>query len=406
MIKHGVVVVPSRIRQQNMSAIYPVCMLYFGLRFGMRFVLIFATCTFMAGVAGAQNSANEIVKAMGSERARTSLSSTELESKLLTLNQAIAESPQNPDLLLRKGVYLQELGRTSQAIDVFENLRLAYPTHPAPYINLASAYAQQGNLEEARQMLVKSDSLYAGRYQTHLSLASINIGLALASIRKANELNPGDLATERKIKDIEALLSKLNGQPGFTAVPLAGSGSGADGLKKVVPVSSRSQRGKLNQSVEASVPQSKGDRLKLSALELTEVPTSVASTDKATPLRAKSSEPINDETRAEILNTVESWASAWSRRSYADYLSYYSNQFHVPNGASRESWAKIRQSAIEKTSSINVDVKVQKIKITDNKAYVLITQRYSSDIYSDAVRKELKLIFENGSWKIQSEKSL
>lgn len=370
----------------------------------MRFVLIFAVNTLLVGAVGAQNSINEKMKALVTERPRVNPNSGDLELKLLTINQAIAETPQNPELLLKKGVYLQELGRTAQAIDVFESLRLSYPSHPAPYINLASAYAQQGNLEEARQMLVKSDSLYSGRYQTHLSLASINIGLALASVRKANELNPGDATTEKKIKDIEALLTKLNNPTGVLTAPIPLAAATAENLKKVAPVPSRSHRGKLYQAAEESMIVAKGDRLKLSALSMADVPIKEEGGAKPSPVVPDKLRSIDDDSKTEILNTVESWASAWSRRNYADYLSYYGSQFRVPSGINREAWAKNRQSVIEKTKFINVEVKIQKLQISGKTATVIVNQRYSSDIHSDFVRKELKLIFENGSWKIQAEK--
>jgi tetratricopeptide (TPR) repeat protein len=352
----------------------------------MRGVLIWVAGLLLSPALLAQGSVADTVKALAEAKAQNRPHASDLELKLLTLNQAINESPQNPELVLKKGIYLLELGRTQQAVDVFEGLRTSYPSHPAPHINLAAAYAQQGRLEEARQMLLKADGLQSGRHQTHLSLASVNIGLALASIRKAKELKPGDPLIERKAREIEQLLVKVNASP-YASTDLAD-------LAVTKPA-------RPGQAVSVAAPAPKGDRLML-ASPVRDTTEAVQPAKMDAP--ASSGNVADDERKAEALNVIESWASAWSQRKQADYLAHYSDRFRPPGGGDRDAWIQRKQLIIDKARFINVDVKVQQIRVNGAQAWVLVTQRYRSDLHADVTRKELKLGLEDGRWKILSER--
>ncbi|MBK6649009.1 MAG: tetratricopeptide repeat protein [Betaproteobacteria bacterium] len=356
----------------------------------------------VSGAAQAQTIPLDRLRGTSDDMVETRLYSSDSELKLMTLNQAIAENPQNPELLLRKGIYLQELGRMQQSIDVFEALRAEYPNHPAPYINLASIFAQQGRLEEARQMLTKSEALNPGRYQTQLGLASINIGLALEAIKKANDLNSGDIATEERIRELEQLIAKLN------APPLVVS---AAAISEPIRVENLNQSGllpklkKIGGNPKAKISPNR-DRLTLNA------PTTP---DRQLKQRAFGGDrskqnhvmsEVTDEARVEIMNMVESWAAAWSRRDLVEYSSYYSPQFKAANGMPRDSWSLYKKNIINHAKFIDVRVNIKQIKILKNKAWVQFSQRYRSDIYSDSARKEMKLISEDGVWKIIGEKSI
>lgn len=358
---------------------------------------------FLSACFAAHAQMDERVRALSDARKSVNSTSNDLELRLLNVNQAIAETPGNPELQLKKGVYLLELGRTQLAIDVFEALRQSYPNHPAPLINLASAYAQLGRLEEARQMLIKSDSLQSGRYQTHMSLASVNIGLALASIRKAAELRPGDPVTDRKIREIEQLLVKVNGSafsgPGGSsqsdASASASATSGANAAERDVAARTVS-----NASAKA-VPQPprSGARLSLAPVELPEA--AAASIE-----RQAGSAPVSSEinsTRAAVLKAVESWSQAWSQRNPESYLQHYSTAFRPKGGETRDAWEQRRQLVIGKASYIQVEAKVLRTNIQGDRARVILAQRYKSDQHADVMRKELVLALENGQWRIVAE---
>lgn len=62
---------------------------------------------------------------------------------------------------------LSGVGATGQAIAIYEGLVLKVPGYPEPYINLSALYAEQGELELAREWALKGlrvDKRYAKLY--------------------------------------------------------------------------------------------------------------------------------------------------------------------------------------------------------------------------------------------------
>jgi len=323
------------------------------------------------------------------------------ELKLFKLTQLLLQDPQNPALLLQKGVYLSELGQLVAAFDTFEALRLAFPEQPAPYANLASIYARWGRLEEARQMLLKSDALQANRYQTHLSLASVNLELALVALNKANELKPGDPATQSKLRALAKYLaesSKVSAQPIGQAVskPVAS----AEPLR--IAQSAPSEKAERTSPARSSRTQR--DRLKLDVFDATQSDNQVKS---AAPALAQSDSGVSQDPRkAAILKTLESWTLAWTQQSYDNYLSHYSAAFKPAEGASRDAWALRKRTLMEKAKYIRVDLKIADIQFDGPVATIRLSQKYRSNRYTDFGYKELKLRLEEGSWKILAERPI
>ena len=336
------------------------------------------------------------------------------ELKLENINHLIQEAPDNPELVLRKGVYLFDLGRSAEAIEIFDALRLKYPENVTPYVNLAAVYASIGRLEDARQMLLKADSLSPDKYQSRMSLASIHVVMALTALQSID--GGTDSVAGRKIREVEKLLSSI------TELPINLGSSGQQSAN--VPLRLPSATGLPGPVTPLRTIRSETKPVRTQSVDRLALGSPSASID-ALPISAKSlrgsfesfkkgaaewhDEGLRVEERAtasktDVLNSVESWASAWSRRDLVDYISHYSLNFKVPNGTSRDDWVQQRRRVFEKTKSIRVDVKIRQIKMRRNTASVIIIQRYSSDIYSDVVRKELKFEQELDKWKIISEK--
>ena len=321
------------------------------------------------------------------------------ELKLFKLSQLLLQDPQNPALLLQKGVYLSELGRLVAAFDTFEALRLAFPEQPAPYANLASIYARWGRLEEARQMLLKSDALQANRYQTHLSLASVNLELALASLNKANELKPGDSATQSKLRALEKYLvesNRVSTQPAGQS--LSKSVAGADPPQ----IAQAALTEKVERTPPARSSGTKRDRLKLDVFDARQSDLQIKPT--APTLAPSDSEGSQDPRKAAILKMIESWTLAWTQLSYDDYLSHYSIAFKPAEGATRDAWARRKRALMEKAKYIRVDLKISEIRFDGTTAVVRLSQKYRSNRYSDFSYKELKLGLEEDQWKIVAER--
>jgi tetratricopeptide (TPR) repeat protein len=332
-----------------------------------------------------------------------------IELKLFNVTQSLLQDPQNPELLLQKGIHLSALGRLQDAFDVFEALRANYPNHPAPYANLASVYARWGKLEEARQMLLKSDALQGNRFQTQLSLASVNLELALAALNKANQINPGDRTTELKLRALEKYLSDAN-KSTFPTNSMGNERAMDSGARRIPQDMAPSSTAKPR-VIEAVTR--KKDRLSLTALEADDVnkpqATQSTQTGGATAAAAttgnSSGDAVPDVRRQEVVKTLESWAKSWTNRSYSDYAALYATSFQPSDGSPKEAWFKRKQALMEKNNFIQVELKVSSIRFSGDKATVQLTQRYKSDRYTDTSRKELVLSAEDGTWKILREKA-
>ena len=70
------------------------------------------------------------------------------------LDSLLKREPGHPRARLLHGVLRARTGRVSEAIDIFEALRLDHPDMSEPYNNLAVLYAVQGRLDDARRILL------------------------------------------------------------------------------------------------------------------------------------------------------------------------------------------------------------------------------------------------------------
>jgi murein L,D-transpeptidase YafK len=104
------------------------------------------------------------------------------------------------------------------------------------------------------------------------------------------------------------------------------------------------------------------------------------------------------------MKTVESWATAWSRKDVKAYLSFYDKDFKVPGGRSRKSWEDEREDRVGKPGSISVEIKDPVTSIDGSLATVRFRQHYRSSTFNSSTTKTLELVKRNGSWRIGQER--
>ncbi len=113
-----------------------------------------------------------------------------------------------------------------------------------------------------------------------------------------------------------------------------------------------------------------------------------------------------DQTLSEVLETVASWARAWSEQRAEAYLSFYSLDFHPPGGLSRERWGAQRKSRL--TAPKRITVRITEITtrfLHPDRCTVSFLQDYASDSYRDSTRKVLELALQDGKWMIVAERT-
>jgi murein L,D-transpeptidase YafK len=110
---------------------------------------------------------------------------------------------------------------------------------------------------------------------------------------------------------------------------------------------------------------------------------------------------------AEIIETVETWARAWSSKDVAAYLAFYAKDFKTPGGEPRAAWENSRRQRISAPKTITITVDSPNVNVVaDDLVNITFRQGYRSDIItSSATTKMLVMVKSDGRWLIQQERA-
>lgn len=125
---------------------------------------------------------------------------------LAKADQYLASKARDPQMRFIKGVILTEMGRSTDAMNIFQQLIEDYPELPEPYNNLAVLYAAQKQFDKARaslEMAIRNNPAYA---TAHENLGDIYIQLASQSYNKALQLDANKTGIAPKLAMIRSLL--------------------------------------------------------------------------------------------------------------------------------------------------------------------------------------------------------
>ena len=302
------------------------------------------------------------------------LKSGQPQQALERVNKALAANPKDPQARFLKGLIYTEQGNTKDATDIFLGLTKDYPDLPEPYNNLAVIYASQGQYEKARSSLEQSIRTHPSYATAYENLGDVYAKLASQAYDKALQIDSANPAAKNKL----ALVRDLVGGTAATTV------SSTAAVKPVAV---------------AAAPV---------AGEPAKAPTLVAATEPAKPaaeklIAAKPAAALN----ADVLETVNAWAKAWSSKNVDGYLAFYARDFRAPGGEARADWEKTRRQRISAPKSITVSVDAPKISIGagGQVASVTFRQGYRSDVLkSTSTTKTLVLAKTDGHWLIQQER--
>jgi hypothetical protein len=109
--------------------------------------------------------------------------------------------------------------------------------------------------------------------------------------------------------------------------------------------------------------------------------------------------------KGDVLEAVQGWAQAWSRKDVDAYLGFYAKDFRTPKGEPRADWEKGRRQRILAPKSISVTVDTPRVsREGESRAKVTFYQAYKSDSLSSRGTKTLLLVkADDGRWLIQQE---
>jgi tetratricopeptide (TPR) repeat protein len=266
------------------------------------------------------------------------------DQALERVNRVLAEKSGDPKARFLKGLILTEQGNTREAVEVFTKLTQDYPSLPEPYNNLAVIYAGQGQYEKARAALEQSIRTHPSYATAYENLGDIYAKLASQAYDKALQIDSSNAGAKNKL----SMVRELTG--GSTVVAV------------------------------------------------------VKEPAKAAPAPAEKASP--GDVSAEVLQAVNGWAQAWSKKDADAYLGYYAKDFKTPGGEPRMAWEKTRRERIAAPKSIAVGIESPQVTLAGkDQASVTFRQSYRSDKLKSSSQKTLLLTRADGRWQIAEEKS-
>ena len=290
----------------------------------------------------------------------------QLADAMKRVDAGLLQKPNDARLRFSKGIILAQQNKPTEAIAVLLKLTEDFPDLPEPYNNLAVLYAANGQNDSARIALDKAIANNPGYGMAHENLGDVYAELASQAYEKAARID-GSAGAKAKVAAIRN--SVQNAAPGIVA--------------------------------RQSAPQS--GKTVLAAADAATAPSARAPAEK--PLFAK---PAPDTERnaeqAAVLAAVNAWASAWSARDVKAYLDFYSADFVVPRGMSRDKWTAERTERITGKQRISVRVEAPKVRVDGDRATVQFRQEFSSDKLKSTDQKTLTLVRRDGAWRIREEK--
>jgi tetratricopeptide (TPR) repeat protein len=293
------------------------------------------------------------------------LKSGQHQQALERVNKVLAAKPKDAQARFLKGLIFAEQGNTKDATDVFLALTKDFPDLPEPYNNLAVIYASQGQYDKARGALEQSIRTHPSYATAYENLGDVYAKLASQAYDKALQIDSANPGAKNKL----ALVRELVGGPA-PSKPVA---------------------------------------VAVAPKEPVKAPFAVAAAEPAKPAAEKpaAEQPAAPKAgNAEILETVNAWAKAWSAKDVDGYLAFYGKDFKTPGGEARANWEKARRQRISAPKSIAVTVETPKVSVAaDGQASVTFRQGYRSDVIkSTTTTKTLLLARAEGRWLIQLER--
>jgi len=316
--------------------------------------------------------------AAGDESAEISslVQSGQLAEAMKRVDAGLAQKPADARLRFSKGIILAQQNKPTEAIAVLLKLTEDFPDLPEPYNNLAVLYAANGQYESARIALDKAIASNPGYGMAHENLGDVYAELASQAYEKAARID-GSAGARAKVAAIRT--SVQGAAPGIVA--------------RQAPPQQQQQTGR---NVLAATDTS------------TAMPAAAAQTAKAAtapmPPTAKAAEPNRDAEQAAVLAAVNAWAGAWSARDVKAYLDFYSADFVVPRGMSRDKWTAERTDRITGKQRISVKIEAPKVRLDGDRATVQFRQEFSSDKLKSTDQKTLTLVKRDGTWRIREER--
>lgn len=324
----------------------------------------------------------------------------DLAGALSALESHLRDSPDDAEALFLRGAVLTDLGRGGEAAKAFERVVQLDPGLPEAYNNLAVLYASDGQYQRAIDVLksaLGTDPAYHAAFDNlsrlYARLASDAYSRALGVEARHEQEMPlvllrqlgrrGAAASEpAAATPLEPLEPRVAAEPPPPVTVPRPTASGAEDETEPSPPLAASLEPPLADGAQVadmsdSVAEASGD----------------ASWEAAA------------DAAAELALAVQSWAEAWSDQDVDRYLAAYASDFRPSNGLSRAAWERERRQRVAAPQRLEVSVAFIEAGLDGpTTGSIRFLQSYKSDRFSDQVTKVLRMVLEEGAWKIVEER--
>ena len=143
----------------------------------------------------------------------------ELNSALTRANQFLVKNPKDAKVRFLKGLILADLGKTSEAVQMYLSITEDYPELPEPYNNLAVLYAAQGKYDDAKNALEMAIRTHPGYATAYENLGDLYAKMASQAYEKALQIDNSNKTAQAKLALIREIASSQTGRSGAAAEP-------------------------------------------------------------------------------------------------------------------------------------------------------------------------------------------
>jgi Flp pilus assembly protein TadD len=307
------------------------------------------------------------------DEARRLLREGQVDRALAAIEQRLVVDGNDRHSRFLKGVALAQKSDTNSAIEVFVALTRDYPQLPEPYNNLAVLYASQEDYQRARDALLQAINTHPSYATAHENLGDVYAKMAGLAYTRALSLDTANAVAKDKLALIDDLFGSSSASAAVTApVKVA-----------AIPIP-------VARAVSAPVP-------------VPVKPSPAAMSSAADPVPAAATEA----SIAGLVDTVQSWARAWSTQDVDGYLGHYVARKSPDASLSRQAWEQRRRVRLSKPGSISINVDDFQVR-RQGPEHVVVTfvQDYRSERYADRVRKSLTFKRVGKNWKISVERTI
>jgi hypothetical protein len=315
----------------------------------------------------------------------------------------LSSRPKDAQMRLLKGLVQRDAGKPTDALMTFVRMTEDFPELPEPYNNLGVIYADQNQLEKARnafEMALRTNPSYS---TAHENLADVYGRLSSAAYNKALQIDLSSAAVAPKLALVRQIITlnptKLSAAQ-LAALPKLQPAPAPAATQPTVPAQlalapAKAAPEPTPKAVPPPEPANKPVREPLSAAR--------KPADEAAPASQKPA-PVADTTaNREVEKAVQNWVTAWGTKDLKAYFAAYSRDFDPAGKLSRSAWEEERRARIEGKASISVKLTDMQTLVRGNTALVKFRQDYRANGIAISSRKTLEMVRQGDSWKIVRE---